>query len=144
MRAISYGNSYEIFDDSLKTYDKLPIQNFIVRFSQTKGFYLEKYSDIEIKENKIYGVHLEKIDKVFDKALADIQKYQTSDPDLYLSVKNRLMKERLSPTYIKLTILPSYYSDDEIAQMRAEFKYYVNLFKLSEVQEGAGFGDLLN
>ena len=54
------------------------------------------------------------------------------------------MKERLSPTYIKLTILPSYYSDDEIAQMRAEFKYYVNLFKLSEVQEGAGFGDLLN
>ena len=64
MRAISYGNSYEIFDDSLKTYEKLPVQNYIVRFSQTKGFYLEKYSDIEIKESKIYGVHLEKIDKV--------------------------------------------------------------------------------
>ncbi len=64
MRAISYGNSYEIFDDSLKTYEKLPAQNYIVRCSQTKGFYLEKYSDIEIKESKIYGVHLEKISKV--------------------------------------------------------------------------------
>ncbi len=64
MRAISYGNSYEIFDDSLKTYEKLPVQNYIVRCSPVKGFFLEKYSDIEIKESKIYGVHLEKIDKV--------------------------------------------------------------------------------
>lgn len=64
MKAISYGNSYEIFDNSLKTYEKLPVQNYIIRFSQTKGFFLEKYSDIEIKESKIYGVHLEKIDKV--------------------------------------------------------------------------------
>ncbi len=87
---------------------------------------------------------IESIDKVFDKALADIQKYEKSNPELFTTLKNRLMKERLSPTYIKLTILPSYYSDEEITQMRAEFKYYVNLFKLSEVQEGAGFGSLLD
>lgn len=66
MRAISYGNSYEIFDDTLKTYECLPVQNYIVRFSQHKGFYLEKYPDIEIKESKIYGVHLEKIQKVIN------------------------------------------------------------------------------
>lgn len=66
MKAISYGNSYEIFDDTLKTYDRLPVQNYIVRFSQNKGFYMEKYPDIEIRESKIYGVHLEKIHKVID------------------------------------------------------------------------------
>lgn len=66
MKAISYGNSYEIFDDTMKTYDILPVQNYIVRFNQNKGFYLEKYPDFEIRESKIYGVHLEKIQKVMD------------------------------------------------------------------------------
>jgi hypothetical protein len=28
-------------------------------------------------------------------------------------------------------------------EMRAEFKYYATMFKLSEIHEGAGFGDLL-
>ena len=41
MKAISYGNSYEIFDDSLKTYEKLPPQNYIVRFARRKGFSLK-------------------------------------------------------------------------------------------------------
>lgn len=64
MKAISYGNSYEIFDDSLKTYEKLPPQNYIVRFAKEKGFFLEKYPDMEIKESKIYGIHTEKVKKV--------------------------------------------------------------------------------
>lgn len=70
MRVISSGNTYEIFDDTLKTYEKLPTQSYVVRFSKFKGFYLEKYVDIEIKEDKIYGVHTEKANKVlnvFDK-----------------------------------------------------------------------------
>lgn len=64
MRVISSGNTYEVFDDSLKTYDKFPVQTYVVRFSKFKGFYLEKYMDIEIKEDKIYGVHMEKVEKV--------------------------------------------------------------------------------
>ena len=87
---------------------------------------------------------IEKIDQQFDKALASIEKYATSDPDLYLLLKNRIMKERLSPLYIKIMILTSYYSAEEIAEFRAEFKYYANLFKLSESKEGSGFGDLLD
>ena len=54
------------------------------------------------------------------------------------------MKERLSVIYMKIRIVPSYYSEAEIAQMRADFKYYVNFFKLSELHEGADFGDLLD
>ena len=84
------------------------------------------------------------MDELFDKALASIAKYETSDPDLYLSLKNRIMKERLSVIYMKIRIVPSYYSEAEIAQMRDEFKYYVNFFKLSELHEGADFGDLLD
>ena len=86
---------------------------------------------------------VEKIDQNFDKALEAIKKYETSDPDLYLKLKNRIMKERLTPIYIKLTILPTYYEDD-YADLKAEFKYYVNYFKLAESSEGSDFGDLLN
>lgn len=64
MRAISTGNVYKIFDDTLRTYDKLPAQSYVVRFDKQSGFYMEKYVDIEIKEEKVYGVHLTKVDKV--------------------------------------------------------------------------------
>ena len=66
MKAISTGNVYRIYDDTLKTYDKLPAQPYVVRFAMHTGFYLERYSDIEITEDKIYGVHPEKVQKVLD------------------------------------------------------------------------------
>jgi hypothetical protein len=84
------------------------------------------------------------MDQAFDKAMASIEKYKSSDPELYETLKIRIMKERLSPIYIKLTILPSYYSESELAQLKSEFKYYVNLFKFSESLEGSGFGSLLD
>lgn len=64
MKVINVGNRYEIYDESLKVYDKLPAQSYIVRFNKMTGFYLEKYNEFEIKENKIYGNHLDKVNKV--------------------------------------------------------------------------------
>ena len=64
MRAISTGSTYKIFDDTLRTYEKLPVQTYVVRFDRQTGFYLEKYVDISIPEEKIYGVHIAKIEKV--------------------------------------------------------------------------------
>ena len=60
MRAISHGNIYDIYDDSLRTYDQLPVLTYVVRFSQNRGFYLEKYVEMEITESKVYGIHTEK------------------------------------------------------------------------------------
>lgn len=64
MKAINTGNIYKIFDDSLKTFDQLPAQTYVVRFSKQEGFFLEKYVNIEISEEKIYGVHINKLNKV--------------------------------------------------------------------------------
>ena len=66
MKAISTGNTFMIYDDNMKTYDKLPAQSYVVRFSKQTGFFLEKHSDIEIKESKVYGVHTEKVNKVLN------------------------------------------------------------------------------
>lgn len=65
MKAIQTGNIYEIYDDSMNTYDGLPAQSYVVDFSKERGFFLRKYSDIKIKE-KIYGVSHEKVNKVLD------------------------------------------------------------------------------
>jgi hypothetical protein len=86
---------------------------------------------------------VEKMDAAFKKATDSIAKYQESDPALYEKLMNRIKKEYLSPLYLKISLHSSYYSEAERAEMRAEFKYYANLFKLSEVHEGAEFGDLL-
>ena len=87
---------------------------------------------------------IEKIDENFDKALEAIKKYEATDLDLYNKLKDRIMKERLTPIYIKIAYLSMYYSSEEMAQFRADFKYYVNYFKLSEIKEGSDFGDLLD
>ena len=65
MKAIQTGNIYEIYDDSMNTYDGLPAQSYVVDFSKERSFFLRKYSDIKIKE-KIYGVSHEKVHKVLD------------------------------------------------------------------------------
>lgn len=65
MKIINTRNIYEIYDDTLQTFDRLPSQVYTVRFSKMQGFFLEKYNDIEINE-KIYGVHLNKVNKVFN------------------------------------------------------------------------------
>ncbi len=64
MKAINIGNRYEIYDDSLKTYEHLPVQSYAVRFNKMTGFYLEKYHEITVLEDKVYGVHNEKVEKV--------------------------------------------------------------------------------
>lgn len=66
MKVINTGNTYEIFDNSLQTHEALPTQTYIVRFSKDRGFYLEKYVEIEVNESKIYGIHLKKANKVID------------------------------------------------------------------------------
>lgn len=64
MRIIQSGGIYEIYGDGIKTREQLPAQNYVVRFQEQKGFYLEEYPSVQITESKIYGKHLSKVAKV--------------------------------------------------------------------------------
>ncbi len=63
MKVISTGNTYRIYDETLRTYDNLPAKTYKVFFSPQTGFFLEETSNLEVNE-KIYGVHESKVDKV--------------------------------------------------------------------------------
>lgn len=64
MKIINYGENYELYSDDLKTFDALPAATYKVVFNPMSGFSLVKIDDFESIEEKIYGNHEEKIEKV--------------------------------------------------------------------------------
>lgn len=64
MKAIKIGTKVEIYNDAVVTYNELPARSYIVRFEKMTGFYLEEYPDIQVKEDKVYGERLKKVQKV--------------------------------------------------------------------------------
>lgn len=63
MRVVNTGQTYKIYDNSLQTYEQLPVQVYTVEFNKMTGFFLQQYQNIAVTE-KIYGVHNEKVNKV--------------------------------------------------------------------------------
>ncbi len=66
MKVTSQGNIFMIHSDLMQTHENLPAQVYYVRCEENRGFFLLRRSELEIKENKIYGVHMEKCKKVLD------------------------------------------------------------------------------
>ena len=64
MKAIKIGTRIEIYNDTVMTFNELPARTYIVRFEKMSGFYLDEYAETEIKEDKIYGEHMNKVRKV--------------------------------------------------------------------------------
>lgn len=112
MKAISTGNTYKIYDDSLRVYDQLPAQCYSLRFDKMTGFYLENHSDIEIKEEKIYGVHDAKVDKVlksfelFNRSLGVIL---SGDKGIGKSLFAKILSVKAIEAGFPLLIVDSYY-----------------------------------
>ena len=159
----SYVESNLMWDLSL-SYDDL-VQNFMKAYYKDAADYMYEFYEIMRDRYTYYhslvnpgagGIYgdvqnvqiwpqsvVAQMDKQFEAALISIEKYQETDPQLYETLKARINKEKLMPLYLKLTLLQSYYSDEEYKEMKAEFKYYVNYFRLIESMEGHDFGDLL-
>ena len=47
MKVISTGSQFDIYPDDLQSYDRLPADYYMVRFSNKSGFSLERYYEFE-------------------------------------------------------------------------------------------------
>lgn len=64
MNIVNSGSQYQIYGDSIKTYDILPTGSYEVCFSKFTGFYLTAHNDLVVNEDKIYGSSETKVDKI--------------------------------------------------------------------------------
>lgn len=64
MKAIKIGTKIEIYNDTIVTYNELPARAYIVRFETMSGFYLDEFTEIKTGEDKVYGGHIQKVEKV--------------------------------------------------------------------------------
>lgn len=64
MNVVKAGSQYQIYGEGLETFAKLPVRSYDVAFHKMMGFYLTSRPDLETNEEKIYGEHSRKVDKV--------------------------------------------------------------------------------
>ena len=64
MNVVHSGDTFQIYGDALKTYDKLPVGTYDVCFQKMMGFYLTSHADLVVNEEKIYGSSPAKVEKV--------------------------------------------------------------------------------
>lgn len=65
MKIIHTDNRYSVFEGTMAIYDRLQAEVYAARYSEDIGFYFEDYGEITIDEKKVYGQHIEKLEKVF-------------------------------------------------------------------------------
>lgn len=73
MKIVNFGDEFRIFPDDLKTYDLFPAGTYKVTFNPMSGFALTKIHDFELMEEKTYGTHPERIEKIL-KAYAQFER----------------------------------------------------------------------
>lgn len=63
MKIIQSGNTYDLYDNSVKTFDALPPKVYTLEHHPQRGCYLADHAAITVSE-KVYGVQKQKTDKV--------------------------------------------------------------------------------
>lgn len=64
MNVVNYGSQFQIYGEEVKTYQQLPVGSYEVNFNKMTGFYLNSRPDLITNEEKIYGNHKSRVDKI--------------------------------------------------------------------------------
>lgn len=64
MNVVASSGRYQIYGESLETFDHLPVATYTICFSKQSGFWLQKHIDLDPKEDAIYGKHYKRVEKI--------------------------------------------------------------------------------
>lgn len=125
MKIIETGTTYKIYGEDLVVLDNLPAQTYKVGFSKFTGFFLEKQSNLEIKEDKIYGVHEEKANKVlnrFEKSRKNLGVILSGDKGIGKSLFARVLAQKAINSNIPIILVDSFIPgiDDFLNEIKNE------------------------
>lgn len=65
MNVVNSGSRFQIYGEDVATFKALPPITYEVEFSQNSGFFLTMHPNLELHEEKIYGNHNRRLEKVF-------------------------------------------------------------------------------
>ena len=114
MKIISTGSEFEIFPDDLRCYDSLPAGYYSIKFTEKKGFWLERYPEFAITDVKIYGVHTYKADKVmtsFGISKRNLGVILSGDKGIGKSLFARLLGRKVVDSGAPVIIVDKYIED---------------------------------
>ncbi len=72
---------------------------------------------------------------LFDRAMEQIDGHKDTNPDLYNTLKARIMREYLSVIYLKITLCKADLTNEEKEEMKEIFKYYTGYFSITRQSE---------
>lgn len=66
MKIIKTGSVFNVYGDDLKVLDGLPAKTYKLAFNDRRGPFLQEVDTLTVNEEKIYGSHIKKLNKVFN------------------------------------------------------------------------------
>ena len=64
MNIVNAGSRYQVYGEDVRTYRSLPVMTYSIGYHPQMGFWLDKRPDLAAREEKVYGTHDRKVQKV--------------------------------------------------------------------------------
>lgn len=112
MNVVHSGDTFQIYGDSLRTYDKLPVGTYEVGFSKFSGFFLTSHNDLQVNEDKVYGCSESKVQKVlksFSKVDRNFGVILSGRKGIGKSLFARLLSVHAKDYQLPLILVTTYY-----------------------------------
>lgn len=61
---VASGGQYRLYDDSVRTYDRLPLATYAIDFSKMSGYSLRQVTPLAPGEETVYGTHAQRVDRI--------------------------------------------------------------------------------
>lgn len=113
MNIVNFGDSFKIYTDTLRVYQKLPAGAYKIRYSEMEGFFLIAAAALTSREEKVYGDLVKKADKVltsFQKTEKNLGVMLSGEKgigkSLFLNILSEKAVEKELPTIIIDTPYP--------------------------------------